>query len=102
MENQSSSSNSPWWQPGLLLFFRLSGYIGIPVIIAVFIGKWLDKKYNTDPWLFLFSVGLAFPLYMIALVREAMKEFKKLEKSDSIDNKKSNSGKSSNSDTKNN
>jgi len=93
MKNNSSSSNPPWWQPGLLLFFRLSGYIAIPVIIAVFVGKWLDERYGTEPWLFLLSVGLAFIVSMFSLIREAMKEFKKLEKMDS--DKKDSAGKSS-------
>jgi F0F1-type ATP synthase assembly protein I len=83
MKNNSSSSNPPWWQPGLLLFFRLSGYIAVPVIIAVFVGKWLDAKYGTEPWLFLITVGLAFIVSMVGLVREAMKEYKKLEELDS-------------------
>jgi F0F1-type ATP synthase assembly protein I len=79
MKNQSSLPNSPWWQPGLLLFFRLSGYIGVPVIIGAYVGRWLDNKYHSDPWLFLICVGVSFIVSMVGLVREALKEFKRIE-----------------------
>jgi F0F1-type ATP synthase assembly protein I len=69
----------PWWKPGMELFLKLSGWIGGPVIIAVFVGKFLDRKYNTEPWLFLLSVGISFAISMIALVRIGLKEFKKIE-----------------------
>jgi F0F1-type ATP synthase assembly protein I len=72
----------PWWQPGIVLFTRLSGWIAGPVIIAVFVGKWLDKKYNTAPWLFLLTVGIAFAISMFGIVHDAMKEIKRIEKED--------------------
>ena len=68
-----------WWQPALLMFFRLSVWIAIPVIIGVFVGKWLDKKYQSEPWLFLLSVGVAFLISMIGLIRNTISEFKKIE-----------------------
>ena len=55
----------------------LSGWIAFPVIIALFLGKWLDKKFNTDPWLFLATIGLAFLISMYGLVINALKEFKR-------------------------
>jgi F0F1-type ATP synthase assembly protein I len=70
----------PWWQPGVVLFTRLSGWIAGPVIIAVFVGKWLDNKYNTAPWLFLLTVGIAFAISMFGIVREAMTELKKIDR----------------------
>ncbi len=70
----------PWWQPALMMSLKLSGWIAAPVIIAVFLGEWLDKKYGTEPWLFLASVGVAFVISMAGLVVEAGKEFRKIEK----------------------
>jgi F0F1-type ATP synthase assembly protein I len=69
----------PWWQPGMQLFLRLSGWIGGPIIVAVFLGKFLDKKYNTEPWLFLATVGIAFVISMVSLIIIGFKEFKKIE-----------------------
>jgi len=80
MENKSTENKAPWWQPSLVLFMRLSGWIAGPVIAAVFIGKWLDKKYNSEPWLFLVTVGIAFFFSMFGIIRDSMKEIKRIER----------------------
>lgn len=61
------------------LFLRLSGWIGGPIIVAVFLGKFLDRRYNTEPWLFLATVGIAFIISMVSLIMIGFKEFKKIE-----------------------
>ncbi|MFA5777092.1 MAG: AtpZ/AtpI family protein [Parcubacteria group bacterium] len=61
----------PWWEPGMVMFARLSGWIAGPVIVAVFVGRWLDKKYDTAPWIFLASVGVAFVISSMGIVKEA-------------------------------
>lgn len=81
------SGKSPWWQPGLILFMRMSGWIAGPVIIAIFVGKYLDKKYNTEPWLFLLSVGIAFALSIFGIVKDSINAMKEIEKKDK-ENKK--------------
>lgn len=76
---EKEHKNIPWWQPGISLFIRLSSWIGGPIIVAVFVGKFLDRKYGTEPWLFLLTVGISFFVSMIAMVRIGMKEMKKIE-----------------------
>jgi len=66
--------NVPWWQPGLVLFVRLSGWIAIPVIIALIAGKQLDKTFHSAPWLFLLSVASAFIISIVMIVRIGLKE----------------------------
>jgi len=78
--DRKDSGESPWWQPGLILFFRLNSWIVAPLIIAIFIGKFLDKRYNTDPWLFLLSIGLAFVFSIWGIIRDSLREMKKVEK----------------------
>jgi len=68
---KKDKQENPWWQPGMLLFGRLSGWIAGPIIAALFIGKWLDKKYDSEPWIFLASVGIAFIISSVGIVREA-------------------------------
>jgi F0F1-type ATP synthase assembly protein I len=80
--NSKGSTNNSWWQPGLLLFFRLSGWIGVPVLIGVVVGKWLDRKYGTEPWLFILSVGASFILSMFGMIKEAMKAMKEIDKNE--------------------
>lgn len=65
------------WQPGLLVFARLSGWIAGPVIIAVIVGKQLDKIFHSAPWLLLLSVVLAFVVSIVMIVRIGLKEMDK-------------------------
>ena len=44
-----------------------------------FLGKWLDQKFGTDPWLFLGTIAFCFFVSMYGLVVNALKEFKKIE-----------------------
>lgn len=67
----------PWWQPGLMLFVRLSAWIGGPVIIAVVVGKYLDRVFQTQPWMLLVSVALAFIISIVMIVRIGLKEMEK-------------------------
>ena len=77
-DNQSPKNIFTYWQPQLRIVAKLSSWIAIPVILATFLGKWLDKKYDTEPWLFLATVGLAFIISMFGLVKNALTEFKKI------------------------
>lgn len=79
MQKKNNNLEAPWWQPALVLFYRMSGWIAGPIIIAVFVGKYLDKRYGTDPWLFLISVGIAFFVSTFGIVKDAMREMKRIE-----------------------
>lgn len=80
MKKKQNTTEIPWWQPSLVLFGKLSGWIAGPIIIAVYLGKWLDKKYGTDPWLFLLSVGIAFLASSYGIVKDSLQEMKRIEK----------------------
>ncbi len=69
MDN-NKKSNVPWWREGVIVFIKVSGYIAFPVIIASFLGKYLDQKYNTGNSLFLVCVGIAFISTIFLLLRE--------------------------------
>jgi F0F1-type ATP synthase assembly protein I len=62
-----------WWQPAITLFGELSAWIAGPILIALFIGKWLDEKYQTKPWLFLGATGMAFIITNIGIVYQTKK-----------------------------
>lgn len=68
------------WSVALRVMVNVSGWIAGPIIIGLFLGKWLDKKFNTAPWLFLITIGVCFLVSMYGLVVNALKEFKKVEK----------------------
>jgi len=78
-EPEKDKKNDLWWRPALMLFFQLSGWIAFPIIIAIFLGTWLDEKYGTGPWLFLTTVGMSFVISIIGIVRESTKAIKTME-----------------------
>lgn len=78
MSNQQAQG--PWWQASLILFYKLSSWIAAPVILALFVGKWLDRNFDTEPWLFLSSVGVAFLISLFGIIRDTMVTIKKMEK----------------------
>ena len=63
----------------LRIMANISGWIAFPVIIGLFVGKWLDNKYGTEPWLFLITIGVCFTVSIIGLATMALQEFKKIE-----------------------
>lgn len=69
---------SNWWAEPLFIFLHMSGWIAGPLIIAIFIGKGLDKKYDSEPWGFLSLIGIAFLVSMFGIIKKAMEEMKKL------------------------
>lgn len=78
MDNQEkpNTDKAPWWREGLIIFAKVSAYIAFPVIIASYIGKFLDNKYNTGNIIFFVLIGLAF-ISTIYLIWKEMREYKK-------------------------
>ena len=79
MEDQKNQNEKYWWSAGLALFSRLSAWIIGPILLAIFIGKKLDAKFESEPWLFLLSVGVAFVISISAMVNIGLGEFKKID-----------------------
>jgi len=75
------------WSIALRVLANLSGWLAFPVIIGVIVGKWLDRRYDTEPWLFLTTIGVCFLVSMYGLVVNALKEFKKIERETKNNNK---------------
>ncbi|MFA6171524.1 MAG: AtpZ/AtpI family protein [Patescibacteria group bacterium] len=87
-DSKKKSKEKAWWTPALILFFRFSSWIAFPVLIGAFIGNWVDDKYNGGKSFYLFFlIGLSFFVSMFGLVREAGREFKRIEEEE--DEKKS-------------
>lgn len=61
------------------LLINTTAWIVGPVLVGILVGKILDQKFKTDPWLFLISVGVCFLVSMFGLIRNALKEFKSIE-----------------------
>ncbi len=53
----------------LKIFFRVSSWVVIPVIVALIAGKWLDAKFDTTPWIFLIATGFAFLISIYGIIK---------------------------------
>jgi len=68
------------WGLALRVMANISGWIAFPVIIGLYLGKWLDWKLGTAPWLFFITIGLSFLISIYGLTISALKEFKRIDK----------------------
>lgn len=75
----AKNKEAAWWQPAMVLLAKLSGWIAVPIIIAPYLGKWLDKKHNSAPRLLLFCIAFAFFVSMIGMIKESAGEYKKID-----------------------
>ncbi|MDZ7611863.1 MAG: AtpZ/AtpI family protein [Candidatus Moranbacteria bacterium] len=74
-----NNDNKNNWIKSLALFYRVSGWIVFPVLAAALVGKWLDEKYDKEPWLFLTSIAIAFIITCVGITKEALKAIKDAE-----------------------
>jgi len=88
-------SKPPFWQPALVIFSQVTGLIAGPIIVALYLGKWLDIKYQSEPWLFLLCMAVAFAVSSAGIVIITLKYIKKIEKEakeNKTDNNESSNG----------
>ncbi len=76
--DQKLNNNGPWWKPGVELFSEVSTWIVAPILVALFLGKYLDNRFNTKPVIFLSLAGLGFIITCIGIVRNVRSYTKKL------------------------
>jgi F0F1-type ATP synthase assembly protein I len=71
-------SGQVWWQPALIIGFQITGWILGPLLVALFFGQWLDKKYNSNPKFLLICVGVAFVVSNAGMIINTIKTTKDL------------------------
>lgn len=69
-----------WWQMGLKMFAESSGWIAFPVVGALFLGRWLDNRCDSQPIFFLSLTGLAFVISTVGIIMVGLKYIKLMEK----------------------
>ena len=77
----------PWWMPGLRMFAKISGYIIGPIILSLILGKYLDKRFDTSPWIFITLTLIAFIISCSAIWKSLQDYIRKIEK-EAQENKK--------------
>ncbi len=69
-----NNNKKPIWNSEYIkVFTNISVWIVVPVLCSLFIGKYLDTKFNTTPWILGVGLTLSFTVSMIAIVKIAKK-----------------------------
>ncbi len=79
-------NKNDWWKPGIIVFAKVSTAIVVPIIVALPIGKYLDTKYGTTPWIFLGLTLVAFGVSIMGIWK-CIKEYLDKLKNEEIDKK---------------
>lgn len=65
-----------------MAFGRMSGWVAGPVVIALLLGKWLDRHYGTAPYLFIAFIALGFISSIYGIMKESRRYLRQQEEKD--------------------
>ncbi|MFA6355383.1 MAG: AtpZ/AtpI family protein [Candidatus Paceibacterota bacterium] len=68
-----------WWKPAVMIFSNVSAWIAFPIILALILGKYLDKKYDSAPWFFIGLTILSFIVSITGIWKILKKYIKEIE-----------------------
>ena len=77
-ENSAKQVREVWWKPAITVFANVSVWIVVPILAALFLGKYLDNKYETGSRYFLVLIALAFIITVAGILGILRKYMKKL------------------------
>lgn len=74
-----SENNSNIWGVALAFFAKISAWVAVPIIGALFLGRYLDSRFQTKPWIFLGLTGIAFIISLIGILKESREYLRDIE-----------------------
>lgn len=77
MSDEQKKNSTLWVVLGVA--WRLGFGIAVPLVVLLSVGRWLDRKYNTSPWLLIAGLVLSFVTTNIIMFREAFRMIKESE-----------------------
>jgi len=78
-EKQGFNGSGPWWKPAMQIFSEVSTWIAVPIIVALIVGKALDRHYGTQPIIFLVFAGLGFLVTCFGMYKVVKNYVKKMQ-----------------------
>ena len=77
----SQNDDRKFWLFGIRIMGEFGGLIAIPVVVFVFLGRWLDGRWATTPWMTIGGFVLAAIISSIIVWRrtkEVAREYQEL------------------------
>ncbi|MFC1687670.1 AtpZ/AtpI family protein [Patescibacteria group bacterium] len=71
---------TPWWEPALRIFAQVTGLIAAPIVLALFAGQALDRRYDSEPLFFIGLTIVAILFSTYSIVRIASKYMQDIER----------------------
>ncbi|OGY91449.1 MAG: hypothetical protein A3B31_02060 [Candidatus Komeilibacteria bacterium RIFCSPLOWO2_01_FULL_53_11] len=62
---QRREPDGPWWKPAVAIFGEVTGWIVVPIIGALYLGRYLDERNGTTN---LYFLGLTFLAFIISSI----------------------------------
>lgn len=75
---QKNTTNDKSWS-ALSLAWELGYTIAVPIVILALLGRFLDKKLGTSPFLLLTGIFLSLIITSIGITKKTLKVMKELE-----------------------
>ena len=87
------SDGGPWWKPAVAVFGEVTGWIVVPIIGALYLGRYLDEQQGTGNLYFLALTALAFIVSCVGIGIVGVKYIRQMEE-DSKEKMKDQNGRS--------
>ena len=80
MPDMNEKQHNAWWMDPMKVFIKTSAWVAVPIIGALFLGRYLDDRFATAPWIFLGLTALAFVCSCYGIIRETLAYMRDIEK----------------------
>ena len=82
MAEDKPKPNRPSWVGGVEIFSEISTWIVVPIVLALVLGKMLDRHFSTEPAIFLSLAGLGFAVTFFGIIRIVKNYLKKIKETE--------------------
>ncbi|HKM40498.1 MAG: AtpZ/AtpI family protein [Patescibacteria group bacterium] len=73
------------WKLVIDIALNISAWIIIPVLVGLFLGSYLDRRFFTAPRYLLIVLGISFVISIFGLSKYVSKEAKKMEEKNKVE-----------------